>query len=358
MALVTAAGLALVGYSYRATSHLLLSAGDEEFLHVTEHTAARVRNLLAPARLLVELLARHPLTRARSLHARLEALPLLATALAAHPEISAVYVGFGDGDFFLVRSLSDSVHRSLGAPSAAAFLVQSLAGADGPARGRYLFLDAQLGVVRDEPRPDYRFDPRSREWYRQGVSSATLVRTSPYVFFTTREVGTTLARRSDDGGTVVGADITLQELSRHLAQSRVTPSARLALVDPRGFVIAHPDSARLVRPGPTGDPGLTRLDDLGDAVLGSLVTAASPPERGHTTLAVDGRPWVGGKRAIAVDVGEPLTLLLAAPRDELVAEARGLAKWQLLIGLGVLGLTLGLVWLSARRISRPLETLA
>ena len=358
VALVTAAGLALVGYSYRATSHLLLSAGDEEFLHVTEHTAARVRNLLAPARLLVELLARHPLTRARSLHARLEALPLLTTALAAHPEISAVYVGFGDGDFFLVRSLSDSVRRSLGAPSAAAFLVQSLAGADGPARGRYLFLDAQLGVVRDEPRPDYRFDPRSREWYRQGVSSATLVRTSPYVFFTTREVGTTLARRSDDGGTVVGADITLQELSRHLAQSRVTPSARLALVDPRGFVIAHPDSARLVRPGPTGDPGLTRLDDLGDAALGSLVTAASPPARGHTTLAVDGRPWVGAKRAIAVDVGEPLTLLLAAPRDELVAEARGLAKWQLLIGLGVLGLTLGLVWLSARRISRPLETLA
>ena len=358
VALVSAAGLALVGYGYRATSRLLLSVGDEEFVNVAERTADQVRNLLAPAHLLVDLLARHPVTRARSLDARLEALPLLATALAAHPEISAVYVGFGDGDFFLVRSLSDPVRRSLDAPSAATFLVQSLAGADGPARGRYLFLDAQLGVVRNDPRPDYRFDPRSREWYRQGVSSETLVRTSPYVFFTTREVGTTLARRSEEGGTVVGADITLQELSRHLAQSRVTPSARLALVDPRGFVIAHPDAARLVRPGPTGDPGLTRLDDLGDSALGSLVAAASPTARGHTTLAVDGRPWVGAKRSIAVDVGEPLTLLLAAPRDELVAEARGLAKRQLLIGLGVLGLTLGLVWLSARRISRPLETLA
>ena len=305
VALVTAAGLALVGYSYRATSHLLLSAGDEEFLHVTEHTAARVRNLLAPARLLVELLARHPLTRARSLHARLEALPLLATALAAHPEISAVYVGFGDGDFFLVRSLSDPVRRSLGAPSAAAFLVQSLAGADGPARGRYLFLDAQLGVVRDEPRPDYRFDPRSREWYRQGVSSATLVRTSPYVFFTTREVGTTLARRSDDGGTVVGADITLQELSRHLAQSRVTPSARLALVDPRGFVIAHPDSARLVRPGPTGDPGLTRLDDWETprsaawSPRPALPRAGTPPSRSTADPGSAGSArsrWTWGSR--------------------------------------------------------------
>jgi sigma-B regulation protein RsbU (phosphoserine phosphatase) len=56
-------------------------------------------------------------------------------------------------------------------------------------------------------------------------------------------------------------------------------------------------------------------------------------------------------------VGEPLTLLLAAPRGELVADARGLAQRQLLIGLGILGLTIGVVWLGARRISRPLEML-
>src|SRR5262249_61168406 len=48
---------------------------------------------------------------------------------------------------------------------------------------------------------------------------------------------------------------------------------------------------------------------------------------------------------------------LAAPRAELVAGAWGLAQRQLLIGFGGLGLTLALVWLSARRLSRPLEAL-
>jgi sigma-B regulation protein RsbU (phosphoserine phosphatase) len=67
---------------------------------------------------------------------------------------------------------------------------------------------------------------------------------------------------------------------------------------------------------------------------------------------------VGLTRPIEFEAGEPLTLLLAAPRDELVAGARGLAQWQVVIGLGVLGLALALVWLSARRLSRPLETLA
>ena len=100
------------------------------------------------------------------------------------------------------------------------------------------------------------------------------------------------------------------------------------------------------------------MTDLEDPALRQLLARPDDPTRGHTTLSVQGRAWIGGKRSIQVDVGEPLTLVLAAPRDELVAEARGLAQWQLLIGLGILGLTLGLVWLSARRISRPLETLA
>src|SRR5262249_44214222 len=107
--LITIAGAAIVGYGYRATSRLLLTAGGEEFLRIAEHTAERVRNLLAPARLLVELLAQHRITRTGALAERLETVPLLTAALTAHPEISAVYVGYGNGDFFLVRSLSDPV---------------------------------------------------------------------------------------------------------------------------------------------------------------------------------------------------------------------------------------------------------
>ena len=358
VALITTAGLALVGYGYFATSRLLLSAGDEEFLHVADRTASHVRDLLAPARLLVQLLARHRLSGTASVSARLEALPLLTAALAEHPEISAVYVGFGTGDFFLVRSLHDAARQRLQAPPEAVFLVQSRSAAAGAVPGRYLFLDAHLRVLRDEPRPDYDFDPRTRDWYRQALLSAAPVRTSPYVFFTTREVGTTLAQRSADGRSVVGVDITLQDLSRHLAQSRVTPSARMALVDRQGLVIAHPDAGRLIRSTPGGGPGVTRLDDLADTALGPLFLSTANQEGRGTRLEVEGRAWIGMKRSIAADAGDPLLLLLAAPRAELVAEARGLAQRQLLIGLGVLGLTLGLVWMAARRISQPLEALA
>ena len=207
------------------------------------------------------------------------------------------------------------------------------------------------------PRPDYQFDPRTRDWYRQALVSAGPIRTPPYAFFTTREIGTTLAQKSVDGRSVVGVDITLRDLSRGLAQSRVTPSARMVLVDRHGLVIAHPDPGQLVRSAPDGAPAVTRIADLGDPVLGPLFSPAVQASVG-TALAVAGQPWIGMKRSIAADAGDPLLLLLAAPRAELVAGARGLAQRQVLIGLAVLGLTLGLVWMFARRISRPLEALA
>ncbi|HSF03862.1 MAG TPA: SpoIIE family protein phosphatase, partial [Solirubrobacterales bacterium] len=331
---------------------LLLSAGDEEFLHVAERTAGEVRNLLAPARLLVQLLARHRLTQAGTLGARLESVPFLTTALDARPQISAVYVGFTTGDFFLVRAMRSVPGQLLNAPPEAVFLVQSRAANE----GRYLYLNSRLGIVKDEPRADYRFDPRTREWYQQALPSIAPVRTRPYVFFTTREVGTTLAQRSADAGSVIGVDITLQTLSRQLSSSRISPSATIALIDPQGLVIAHPEADRLVRAAPGGEARLLQVGDLGDRALVALLDPGVAPDRG-APLWLDGRAWVGVKRSIEADAGEALTLLLAAPRDELVADARGLAQRQLLIGLGVLGLTLGLVWLFARRISQPLETL-
>src|SRR5258706_7153261 len=111
LVLISIAGLALVGYGYVATSRLLLSAGDEEFAHVANRTAGHVRELLSPAQLLVQLLSRHRLTETTTLSARLDALPLLTAALTEHPEFSAAYVGFANGDFFLVGTLRHPLVR-------------------------------------------------------------------------------------------------------------------------------------------------------------------------------------------------------------------------------------------------------
>ena len=178
VALLAAAGLASVGYGYVVTSGLLLSAGDEEFLHVAERTAGQLRDLLAPAQLLVQLLFAPPLAETATLR-RLDSLPLLTTALNEHPEISAIYVGFASGEFLLVRSLRGAPPQIGSVPPEAVFLVQSRTAGEGAIPGRFRYLDRQLAVLRDELRPDYVYDPRTRGWYAQALPTAATVRTKP-----------------------------------------------------------------------------------------------------------------------------------------------------------------------------------
>src|SRR5262249_56595160 len=117
--------------------------GDEEFSYVADRTAGDVRNLLAPSTLLIQLFARHRITATDTLTTRLETLPLITATLAQHPEISAMYVGFSNGDFFLVRSLTDATRRELQGPPDAAFLVQSRAVAEGALPRPYPFFDSR-----------------------------------------------------------------------------------------------------------------------------------------------------------------------------------------------------------------------
>ena len=127
-------------------------------------------------------------------------------------------------------------------------------------------------------------------------------------------------------------------------------------MDAEGRVIAHPEPERLVRA--EGDAAnVARLHELDDPVLTELFARW---RQGATDarVTVGGREWIGVARRMPAGVGEESTLLFTAPRDEILAGARDLARQQLLIGLLLLALAVSLIWLLARRISRPLEGLA
>ena len=67
-------------------------------------------------------------------------------------------------------------------------------------------------VIERREAPDYVYDPRTRGWYQKAIAEQRQVRTEPYVFFTTGDVGLTFARRSSVGDAAVGADLTLRDL--------------------------------------------------------------------------------------------------------------------------------------------------
>ena len=365
VALLLAAGLAIGGLAYQRSAAMLTRAADDLFDRVARETAHEVQRIVTPGEALIEVLAQTRIGTAGTLAERLDTLALLREGFAVSPHISAIYAGYANGDFFLMRRLPDAAaaRRQLGAPDRAAYLLQSIErrASVGDASA-FVWLAPGLERVATEDRPEYAaFDPRERPWYRAATAATGQIKTAPYVFFTTQDVGVTLARGAAGSKAVVGADITLREISDALARQRITPGTEIALANPAGRAIGYPDAGRVLRPGAPGEaPSQVLLAELGAPVLAALAGRLAGAHEPQTAdLDVGGRTWRTLIAPIPLKgVADPPRLVFAVPLDELLTEARAIARDSAATTALVLVVALALALLAARAIARPIRALA
>ncbi|MDX1559007.1 MAG: HD domain-containing phosphohydrolase, partial [Marinobacter sp.] len=190
------------------------------------------------------------------------------------------------------------------------------------------------------------YDPRTRPWFNAAKASDATELSAPYAFFTTQETGITLSRRASEetGGpnTIFGIDVTVTDLSTQLAELRQTPNTRIAIVNQDREVLA--DSVNAREPGP--------------AISGALDRAGNHSEgTSITRFSADGQDWYGMAEPLSALQQEGLTITVAIPSDELLAEVwDALARQTVIAGLIAL-LLLVIGWFLGRRVGRPLEQL-
>lgn len=359
--LVALAGGGMSALSYFRSADMLERAAADLLTRISRQTVAETENLLSPVEASVRLLSLNAISEAQSLAERRAGLGVLREALLATPSVSAYYVGYASGDFFLLMRLADDADRHLmGAPAAAAYLIQSIAGQ----QGQFIYLDADLHELRAEPRPDYpsHYDPRRRGWYVQAQGSIEPVQTEPYLFASTRRLGVTVARRVASGRAVVGADIRLTTLDETLRRQRITPGSQLVLFDSAQRVVACSAPDWLPAAGAGGDIERPRLAGL---PLGGVAALARQAPRsgvgaGQALSAFDaaGRSWHGAVASLPARGGQDLYLGVAIPDDELLTDARSIRDNAILVTILVILLALPITYGAARLVSRPIRELA
>ncbi|MBF8753644.1 HD domain-containing phosphohydrolase [Pseudomonas guariconensis] len=352
--LLLGTGLAWQGYS--AVRQTLVAAAGDTAQQVGKTIDERARRLVDPVQSSLRLLACDPL--AGDLAQRLERLPQLVESLNANKMLSAAYVGYANGEFLLVRKLRDpQMLERFAAPPGTVFLVQSVSQqAGGAMSGQWRFYDRQLNLLQTQIKPDYRFDPRGRPWFVEAAGQGNTVLTRPYVFFTTREVGMTMAQRSIQGGAVIGMDVSVDDLASESRDLRMTPGTELAVIDDQGNVVAYPDFKRvIVHEGET--VRLSRITELGIPSLAQLY-ADLPQGPRPKRYQVGGENWYGMRVPLTTLAGQDLQVLIAVPGHELLAGARQVLFEQLLWTAALMAVLLVLGGLLGQRIGRPLRQLA
>jgi HD-GYP domain-containing protein (c-di-GMP phosphodiesterase class II) len=344
-------GVVLGLFNYRQTTQIILSSSEKLFERIEQDVRLDMSATYQPIRHLLSLLAENPATQAARLEQRLPLLRPFSQSLVDNPNLASLYLGYANGDFFMVRPLRSAALKTLlKAPEAAAYQVWSIEhDPQGAVHSQSLFFDQALTPISRQDNPDDSYDPRSRAWFNDARQQNQQITTEPYVFFSTHNVGTTLARRSGENA-VIGADLTLVALSAALSKHVVTPSTEIALFDADGNAVAYPDSERLIVDSSSAH--LAKAADLSPG-LHALLSGAATGNR----LEADGRQWIVARSSIQEGGPKGLQLALLVPEDELLVDAYRL-RWQgALITLATLLLCLPLGWVISRILVKPLHAL-
>ncbi|WP_029059635.1 adenylate/guanylate cyclase domain-containing protein [Stappia stellulata] len=270
------------------------------------------------------------------------------------PQASAVFVGFEGGDHYQIAA---AAHRppgflaDKGAPAETVFQESVILrnGRDFPiSYARFLDANGVLLATRVEPGEPY--DPRGRPWYRLAREGGGLVRTDTYRFSGTEKLGLTLAQGFPGG--VVGMDVTLAELTAFLNAVPQAEDGIVALFHDDGTILAHSgvEQRNGAKNAMTQEQRREKLELLVKRLAGDPLLRA-------TSVNVSGQTWLVRRNPVDLGGGAAENLVVAMPRSAVVGPIEAASRRTLVVSLLIVLLSIPLIWLVARRISRPVQEL-
>jgi adenylate cyclase len=351
--------------AYNAISNILLKSANDKSERIGFEVSSNLHGLLGPSGVAVRLLANSSITEATTLSERMKRLELLKQGLTDKGEVAGIYIGYESGDFFLLRPIRSDVERNkYNAPSETQFMVQSIEHKGSKLEGSYLFLDSAMRLLKVDQQPDYakKYFPKHRPWYQSAIKYSGTVVTPPYLFFSNRKVGLTIANQADNRHSVVGVDIQLDAIGKTLEEQKISPNAKLAVLDDKGFVIALGEDTSLINDSAAsgGEIQLKQLNEFNSPIFTKVFDILSQNlgfEDFNDTVKVGGEKWVVNIHSFKAGGESNFMLISAVPEIELLADGiqfKNNLLWAMAI-LFIVMIPVGLFL--ARSISKPIRFL-
>jgi len=327
LVMVVALAGGIIWYNSKKSNQLAIAAAERMMLEAGDDVSNRIKLLYDPMYAIVGIASLVPELISPAIKDDPRARSLLMRVLRVYPQIRSLYVGFDNGEFFMMTHIAGEngakLRGALHAPSDAAFANEIIsAETAGDRKTRWVFLSEDSTVVgRLDPAPA-EFDPRARPWYDSAKRSEAVEQSTLYMFATSGELGVTLSRSfTGQMPGVMGADLAEIDLARFLRDQQITPTSTAFIFTKAGEVIALPNAAQFAKVlHSDGQMRVTppKIGDLNDPVIAGLVGAY---EDGHMSgtrfYDVAGRTWVGHVLDIPPRYGRDQLLAIMVPLDEI-----------------------------------------
>jgi adenylate cyclase len=328
---------------------------DRARLETIGHTEALVDPIASLVRVNARLAAEQP-----EFFRQDRAWPAMMEVLSHSAAISSVYVGFADGSYRMALRVPPkmkvhNVEPPLGTLYANRWIDRS---ARAPVELYTFFSSSTLSVGTSTATTTY--DPRQRPWYKDALEKKGLIISNPYIYATTGLPGITVAMpfmvKGQVGG-VVAIDILLDSLSHFLKSRLVSPNARSLIVDRDGLIVAHSDSAQVLKRDTSGSLSRVRINELKDPLPALAFGERGAHKQAQFNFVHRGDEYVAMFAPFPAEFGKAWDVVIVAPLEDFSGEASANNRRLLAMGLIAIGLQVLVIYALSRRIARPLELL-
>ncbi len=192
--------------------------------------------------------------------------------LKIHPHLAGIYLGTPDGSFYYVSR--NEAKKENG------FRTKIIRHNERERSVMLIWRDENFRELQREQTPADPYDPRKRPWYKQAVQSRAIGWTDPYIFYTSKQPGVTIAGPSywEDNSLkgVIGVDIDLKELSSFVGKLRVGKTGKAFIFSRNRDVLASRDlSQHIVREDNGNNMRLPKIEELEQPLIGKAMAAVN-----------------------------------------------------------------------------------
>ncbi|TIH12961.1 adenylate/guanylate cyclase domain-containing protein [Marinifilum sp. JC120] len=283
--------------------------------------------------------------------------------LQEHQDFTSIFIGFADGDFFLVSSLRnrEEMKKEKNIPEKAQWYTQTIGHL--PSGRRYeltKYLDEGFVTIGSKSDSNPGYDPRLRTWYRSAKETDQTVLSDIYLFTLSGEPGLTVSRHFDGAVPgVFGVDISLANLSGFMEKQLVGNNCEIMIFEPSGDLYGYHNMNRLgqsiyANPNNRGNP---KVAGLKNQVLNSLISNHKKNIGANLRihqLVVEGKKYISLVDPLPKEYGKELFVAITVPESFFTGPIANIGKNTLLVSLGILLLFMPIIHLVAKRLSKPL----
>lgn len=329
----------LLGLQYHFSKKMALEATKRDFSDAAEKITLHLKDRDRLARsVLYELAYDRSFIRLSTPFPH-ETIRRFAYTMEHHPRIYAINLGNPYGDLFEVINMKErpELFKIYRAPPRTRWIAVHIHETSKGRFRRYDFLDADLKRVfsRSEPTD---FDVTTRPWYLEAIRNDGVFRTLPYLFGNLKKRGITYSKTIGHTHTVVAIDLILTELNDLLKNQIFAPRAQICMFDRNGTVIASTN----------GNP-------VAEKPMVDMAKAAKLNEVARKNLNGSDRFMMVTE--LSKEAGEGTYLGFSVPVDSMLAPYLHKIYYAVVVMLGVLFLSIPLIFFTASRIVRPIKAL-